>query len=365
MSNGETNTREQRVLDAYHAASDALDERPGAASRAAILAAAARAVEAQPQDVATGATARQTAKRPRLGALGPSQRPLALVATFLVATIAVVLAMQTREQRQFDDTAARIESRPSAGPPAEDGRAKDKREIEAVPETPPKVESKPVPDKKVVVEEKVPVDRMEQAPAVQAPVPQSPAPARRQATPPAAKLPAAVRDEAVQPNGGAQAANSARAQSSMNLAAEPAQPATTGALSAAGAPTAATSTADTPAAAAPAAPAPPASAPALAAKEGIRPQEQAALARTDQGASAGADAAAPETRRLAKARPVERSAALAGDAVEADPARWAERIIALRDAGRDEDADRELAKLRERYPDFKVPPNALRRAGTR
>ena len=89
------------------------------------------------------------------------------------------------------------------------------------------------------------------------------------------------------------------------------------------------------------------------------------MARTDQGASAEADAPAPETRRLAKARPVERSAAIAGDAVEADPARWAERIVALRDAGRDEDADRELAKLRERYPDFKVPPNALRRAGTR
>jgi hypothetical protein len=51
--------------------------------------------------------------------------------------------------------------------------------------------------------------------------------------------------------------------------------------------------------------------------------------------------------------------------VENDPARWMDRIIALRDAGRDEDADRELARLRERYADFKIPPNALRRTGTR
>jgi hypothetical protein len=42
-----------------------------------------------------------------------------------------------------------------------------------------------------------------------------------------------------------------------------------------------------------------------------------------------------------------------------------ERIIALRDAGRDEDADRELARLRARYPEMKVPPNALSRSGTR
>jgi len=363
MSNGEANTRDQRVLDAYHAASDALDEQPSAGSRAAILAAAARAVEAQPQDAATGMTARRPAKR--AGPFGPSQRPLALVATFLVAAIAVGLAMQTREQRPLDLTAARVTPQPSAAPPAEDARSKDKREIEAAPEIPPNVESKPVPDKKVVVEEKVPVDRMEQAPAAQAPVPQSPAPARRQAAPPAAKPPATVRDDAAQPNAGAQVANSARAKSSMNIASEPAQPATTGAL-AAGAPSAAAPAAGTTAATAPAAPAPPPSpAPALAAKEAIRPQEQAAMARTDQGASAETDAPSPETRRLAKARPVERSAAIAGDAVEADPARWAERIVALRDAGRDEDADRELAKLRERYPDFKVPPNALRRAGTR
>ena len=100
MNNGETNTRDQRVVGAYRAASDALDERPRAGPREAILAAAARAVDAQPQDAETGATSRRTARRlhDRNNLLGPSKRPLALVASFLVATVALVLATQTREE---------------------------------------------------------------------------------------------------------------------------------------------------------------------------------------------------------------------------------------------------------------------------
>src|SRR5262249_3520805 len=102
MNHGETNTRDQGVVDAYRAASAVLDERPDAGSRAAILAAAARAVEARPQDAVTGATARRQAKpRARTSALGPSRRPLALVATFLVATVALVLATQTEEQHDL------------------------------------------------------------------------------------------------------------------------------------------------------------------------------------------------------------------------------------------------------------------------
>ena len=90
--------------------------------------------------------------------------------------------------------------------------------------------------------------------------------------------------------------------------------------------------------------------------------QQAPAARADQYAGQ-AEGATPG--KLAKARPVERTSAMTEDLVENDPARWMERIIALRDAGRDEDAERELARLRERYPDQKVPPNALRRTGTR
>jgi len=47
MNNGETNTRDQRVVGAYRAASESLDERPQAQTRATILAAATRAVDAQ------------------------------------------------------------------------------------------------------------------------------------------------------------------------------------------------------------------------------------------------------------------------------------------------------------------------------
>jgi hypothetical protein len=38
---------------------------------------------------------------------------------------------------------------------------------------------------------------------------------------------------------------------------------------------------------------------------------------------------------------------------------WLERIVALRHAGRDDDADRELQRLRARYPDVRIPADAL------
>ena len=48
---------------------------------------------------------------------------------------------------------------------------------------------------------------------------------------------------------------------------------------------------------------------------------------------------------------------------------WAEagveRIGKLRQAGNDEDADREVARLKQRYPDFAMPREALRATGTR
>jgi hypothetical protein len=119
---------------------------------------------------------------------------------------------------------------------------------------------------------------------------------------------------------------------------------------------------------APAAPPPPAlaaPAPPQAEERAKEMADQQVLsAQTDAPASA-AEANVSAQGRLAKAKPVERTAAIAGDSIESDPARWMERIIALRDAGRDEDADRELARLRARYPDMKVPPNALARSGTR
>ena len=47
------------------------------------------------------------------------------------------------------------------------------------------------------------------------------------------------------------------------------------------------------------------------------------------------------------------------------PEAWVERIVTLRDAGRAAEADRELAALRLRYPDFAIPQTALGATGTR
>jgi hypothetical protein len=47
------------------------------------------------------------------------------------------------------------------------------------------------------------------------------------------------------------------------------------------------------------------------------------------------------------------------------PERWLARIIELRRAGRDEEADAELKKLRELHPTLNIPETALRRTATR
>jgi hypothetical protein len=65
------------------------------------------------------------------------------------------------------------------------------------------------------------------------------------------------------------------------------------------------------------------------------------------------------------ARPVQRTAPMADAALEDDPARWMARIVELRAAGKDAEADEALKRLRERYPDYVVPEAALRRTGTR
>jgi hypothetical protein len=74
-------------------------------------------------------------------------------------------------------------------------------------------------------------------------------------------------------------------------------------------------------------------------------------AAADTRAAAAAETvAAPAAPPSAPAAPAARD----DDAVEQDPRRWLERIAQLRAAGRIEDADRELAQLRARYPDFPV-----------
>jgi hypothetical protein len=80
------------------------------------------------------------------------------------------------------------------------------------------------------------------------------------------------------------------------------------------------------------------------------------------------------TEQQVKARPVQRTAPMA-DAATPFPAaaplsreeasRWITRIVELRRAGRDAEADAELKALRERAPTLTLPPEALPRTGTR
>ncbi len=245
------------VTGAYRAASDALDERPGAAARAAILAAAARAGDAAPLHV------KLASRRWRI--------PLAAAATVLVSTIAVMVAQRIEHEAQV--------TAEHAVPPAQGGRV-DARDAAA----PPTVAAPATP----------------RAPAVmQAPRREAPAVSSRSAP---AAAPERARDEA----------SAGRAAGKVTgAAAEP------GEVGGAAPPMAA------------AAPAPARDA-------------QAARAQTEAGAAATASAAHAD-----------------------NPERWLAAILELRRAGRDAEADAELKKLRERYPEFRIPPDALSATGTR
>lgn len=367
MNNGETNTRDQRVVDAYRAASKALDERPQPATRAAILAAAARAVDAQPQDAGTGATSRRQAQRAR-SPIRPSRRPLALVASFLVATVVLAMVMRTQEQQDTTELATMAASEPAArrdpaAPPAQVAVAPAPAQA-PVADQAGEAELKSEreghgPTSSLATPGVAAADKIDAAPAERVPPPQvivsapemnKRAPARVAAPAPSAPAPSAAVSSEERPQLRRELAladrsepQAAAGRTRSNLGEQMvSKPAAIAAVPQ-GAP-------------------PPPAAPKVGQESRDTANRQALGARADERAAAEADAASD---KLAKARPVERTAAIAGDSVEADPARWAERVIALRDTGRDDDADRELVRLRERYPDFKLPPNALRRAGTR
>jgi hypothetical protein len=388
MNNGETNTRDTGVVGAYRAASEALDERPRADTRAAILAAAARAVDAQPQDAETGATSRRTQRRShdRHNLIGPSKRPLALVASFLVATVALVLATQTREEIETKEAAL---------------------ERGVLPEIAPMVTAPTSQQSAPIAEQDLDLKREANGPTMSIAASNAALKDKADATNATGRPDERAREDL--------SGTAARATTSGNLAMRgepqtPTPPPTAMVVPTPAAPSAQTSPATTapsrstvPAAppmatepaqqrqrsmsAAAEAPPPVARREAADAIDSTRAQLEApnSAVSAARPAAGVAEQRAKEMQklklradrtldgksepvaegRLAKARPVERTAALSADSVESDPARWMERIIALREGGHDEEADRELARLRERFPDVTVPPNALRRTGTR
>jgi hypothetical protein len=78
---------------------------------------------------------------------------------------------------------------------------------------------------------------------------------------------------------------------------------------------------------------------------------QAPAASPVESARFAEDAARSEARTADSAR----TTAAAVDS----PERWMERIVRLRKEGKHEEADRQLADFRKRYPDYRIPAGAL------
>lgn len=249
----------------YRAATDALDERPSAATRAAILAAAAREVQAGPRD------AREPIVAPRAT---PRKRwPYAAAAAVLLSSLAVMMA--TRTEREMPSFTAPVESvAERAAPPA------------------------PMPSSEPPQSAAAPPVSQEVAPA-----PVATAKPQKHANAESSRVNATV----------------AAGEAKVTL---------------------------------------PAEAP--------RAKEEVAALR-----DAPAPAAAPVPPASAEAAPAAGVGATGAVRADADASHaptaseWLERIIKLRRAGRHDEADAELKRFRENYPQVTVPAEAMPATGTR
>jgi len=301
-----TTDRDDAPVRRYRAASAALDERPSTEARATILAAAARQVEARPGSTA----APRVARRPRW--------PLAAAAAVLLSSLAVMMANRTeQEMPSFTAPAERVSAPVAVAP--------------APPVAAPPASGSAAP---------VPAPPVAQAPAPIAP-PSTTASAREERAAPAAS---AERADAQRPEV-ARSATSAgpaeRAPESANAEARQDLPAPPPAAPSRAAPLARSLPA-------------PAAAGAMAAPDSG--SGKPASSSTERASARAAAPASQDVARLEAARDFEGSAPL-----------WLERIVQLRRAGSDAEADAELKRFRERYPDVPVPPAALPAgaAGTR
>ncbi len=299
------------LLDRYQQASAALDERPAASARASILAAAAREVGARPVDAAARRPIRQ-------------RWPLAAAAAVMLSTLAVMLAIRTNEEMpQFSAPAqaprgAADNAAPPAAPPASSPPPMADLSAGKLEEPQRQVtESRPAKTR----------ERLARAQSEADAVAKTPREANRPALNEAPSPPRVLKKEAAQQNVLAAEKENAR------QSAPAAFPAT-------------------------------AAAPEPAAR---------AKARTEPSA-AGAVAAAPIDQASADSRrDAGRTAAPASPSVaqveskqqDDSAAAWLERIIKLRREGRHEEADAELKRFRERYPQVQPPAEALLPAGTR
>lgn len=440
MTSGEANRRDATVRAGYRAAAEVLGERASEATRAAILAAAARAVQAHPQDAQSDATstrsAHERAPRPRAGlhrAWFTSPRPLALAASVLVGSVALLLATRTQQEQEVAEPKQRadtVRESQGNGAPAPAATATRAREQAAAPASPPAaVTVAPEPEARA----KVPARESEPAPALrgderaaraasneaagartqvrplgkeaQAPMRDKREAVREeppQAFPlqerPAASALAQSRSEEAGPSKRSEAATPTpagpqasgagtqqiQATDRVQAADRPpaAQPATAGGAPGLQSPQAASSGALSDGLPRP--PAPAASSPELRrAAPGLRdrlhpeaevvggqrrlPAERAGANAGKLGEeSAGAQSVEAGARQdTGEAQKIEAQKPAQDRALENDAQRWLARIVQLRHDGRDDEADRELKRLRERYPEAVIPEGALRRTGTR
>jgi ribonuclease E len=299
-----------RSVRGYRAATGALDERPSAAARAAILAAAARQVQAGPRDARESLAAPRVASRRRW--------PYAAAAAVLLSSLAVMMATRTeREMPTFTapaervaENAASLKPVPSSEPPAPAVSSTASPEAAS---TPAAVPAKSGKQAKASVSRADVTGEAKIAPPAEAPRAKEEVAALRDTPPPVV---------ASAPPTGADAAPSA---------ALPAQLAKRQA-------------------------APPSDA------EGRRRNESADAASAERPALRQAPAAPPAAGLGAATGAVgaEADASTAPSASE-----WLERIIKLRRAGRHDEADVELKRFRENYPQVTVPAEALPATGTR
>ena len=318
---------EERVRRDYRAATDAVDERPSAATRAAILAAAAREVNSRPQS-------ELKARRP-----AGARWPMAAAAAVLLSTLAGLLAVRTeREMPSFseDPQSMQAPAVTSVAPAVADS---------AVP--PP--HSQTVPAAPPLARESTRIGELQRVPSP--PVAtnraaRSDAPAQHQRSTPAAKPAEAqvARDERGRSE---KSAAEAAADSRAKIVKEEAAPAPE-------APSAGLRAAPEPFRTAPA-PATPAAPSTQEKKDNVaalsKARQQTPAASNASGAIGGAASSTPASEADMTSLP--------------RPDEWLEKIVRLRRSGQHGEADAELKQFRERYPQVQVPPEALGPSGTR
>lgn len=301
------------LVHRYREAAAELDERPSAAAREAILAAAAREVNAQP--VVAG-----TAYRPRR-----ARWPLAAAAVVMLSTLAVMLAIRTQEEMpQFGAPAQEASTvtqkgAPAATPASQSNEATSAREQQSG-VTSTENRSSAARDQASSPQSRRENDQAAKVPSEREQAARTPAPV----TAPANSMPAPAPPKSAPPEPAAPSSESSLASSKLEKA-------------------------------------------QAEADAGLRespPDQAGAAAPTPDARSDAAGRAAPapsvaQERKRADRQRADRQSAESSESAAA----WLERIIRLRGAGRHSEADAELKRFRERYPQIQPPLEALPAAG--